>query len=363
MANQVCVLGATRVIGRDGQPTELGGRRQRRLLAALAVRHGEVVSIDALLDIVFEGEPTDAAGRTLQSYVSRLRRVVEDGAADESVIVRTGHGYVLRLDSDRVDASAFATLVAAARRAATDRDHPTAVRRFDEALRLWHGRPYAEFADEEWAAAEAHRLTELRSTAIEDRAESQLAIGEHTEVIPDLEQHASEHPTRERPRALLMTALYRSGRQGDALRVYQDFFRFLADEVGLQPSAALRDLESKVVSSDASLDLDPPNGTPLRGYQLFEEIGSGAFSTVHRGTQPSVGRDVAVKVIRAELANDPRFVRRFETEAHMVANLEHPHIVPLYDYWREHGNAYLVMRWLRGGSLRRAAPGGSAQRR
>ena len=235
---------------------------------------------------------------------------------------------------------------------AADGDHAGAVRAFDAALRTWRGTPYSEFADEEWAIAESQRLLELRAAAIEDRAESQLALGGHAGVVADLERFTREQQTRERPRAQLMVALYRSGRQADALRVYQDYFAHMRDEMGLEPSRTLRDLESKIIAGDPSLDLGAVGGQTLRGYQLFEELGRGAFSIVHRGTQPSVGRDVAVKTIRSELANDPDFVRRFETEAHLVANLEHPHIVPLYDFWREPDGAYLVMRWLRGGTLR-----------
>lgn len=353
MSNCVGVLGPIEITADDRSTVDTGGKRQRRLLAALAVRAGDVVSVDSLVDIVFEGNPTESAERTLQSYVSRLRRAVDgENHSNGTAIERTSPGYVLRLETDSFDAFCFVDGVQAARDHAANGDHAAAVRGFDDALRLSRGRPFAEFADEPWALAESERLSEIRATAIEDRAESQLALGGHAEVIPDLERFSREETTRERPRAQLMLALYRSGRQAEALRVYQDYSRYLGEEMGLEPSATLRDLESKIIASDPSLEVEPLGGEQLRGYHLYEELGRGAFSVVHRGTQPSVGRDVAVKVIRAELANDSDFVRRFETEAHMVANLEHPHIVPLYDFWREPDNAYLVMRWLRGGTLR-----------
>lgn len=352
MTNRIGVLGPVEITTADRSPVDTGGKRQRRLLAALALHAGDVVSVDALVDIVFEGNPSDAAEKTLQSYVSRLRRAVDGEAhTGASAIERVEPGYVIRLSDTELDADWFETQVAAARDFALDGDHAEAVRTFDAALRTWRGSPYAEFADEEWAMAESHRLLEIRAAAIEDRAESQLALGGHAGVVADLERFTLEEPTRERPRAQLMVALYRSGRQADALRAYHDYFALMREEMGLEPSKALRELEVRILAADPALDLGAVAGETLRGYRLFEELGRGAFSVVRRGTQPSVGRDVAVKAIRAELANDPDFVRRFETEAHMVANLEHPHIVPLYDYWREPDGAYLVMRWLRGGTL------------
>ncbi|MCP3934991.1 MAG: serine/threonine-protein kinase PknK, partial [Actinomycetia bacterium] len=126
--------------------------------------------------------------------------------------------------------------------------------------------------------------------------------------------------------------------------------RLLAEDTGLEPGKELVELERRILGHDPSLDR-VASGRPLRGYTLGDVIGEGAFSLVYRGTQPSLGREVAVKQIRAELANRPEFIRRFEAEAQMIAHLEHPYVVPLYDYWREPDTAYLIMRWLRGGTL------------
>ena len=146
-----------------------------------------------------------------------------------------------------------------------------------------------------------------------------------------------------------MRALYLSGRQAEALRGYRHYRDYLADETGLPPSDALTALEHRITLGDPSLAATTDTAVP--GYELGEVIGEGAFGAVYRAVQPSVGRDVAVKVVRAELADDPRFVQRFEAEAQLVARLEHPHVVPLYDYWRRPGGAFLVFRLLRGGSL------------
>ena len=129
------------------------------------------------------------------------------------------------------------------------------------------------------------------------------------------------------------------------------FRRTLANETGLDPSPALVELEQSLLDGDPSLDAPP--GRPLRGYRLLEEVGAGAFAVVWRASQPSVGRDVAIKQIRPELATRPEFIRRFEVEARLVARIEHPHIVPLIDYWRDPDSAYLVMRWLGGDTLQR----------
>ena len=165
----------------------------------------------------------------------------------------------------------------------------------------------------------------------------------------DLDRLVTEQPLRERFVDLLMRALYLAGRQAEALRAFQRFRDYLAEETGLPPSDALVDLEQRITVGDPSLAPMATEAVP--GYDLAEVIGEGAFGSVYRAVQPSVGREVAVKVIRPELADDPRFVQRFEAEAQLVARIEHPHVVPLYDYWRRPGGAFLVFRLLRGGSL------------
>ena len=167
----------------------------------------------------------------------------------------------------------------------------------------------------------------------------------------------------------LMLALYRSGRAAEALRAVRPRTdSVLVAEFGVEPSRALRDLEHadprrrRAVCSSTGQRRSaarPRSGLTVRGYELREELGRGAFGAVYRAYQPIVGREVAIKVIRPELADDPAFIRRFEAEAQLVAGLEHPHIVPLYDYWREPGAAYLVMRLVDAGSLADVLAGGA----
>ena len=145
-----------------------------------------------------------------------------------------------------------------------------------------------------------------------------------------------------------MLALYRAGRQGEALAAYQRAREILSDELGIDPSPELRNLHERILAQSPDLDAA---GEPLRGYRLLEGIGEDSLGTLYRATQPNVGREVAVRVVHEHRANDPAFVRGFEAQAQAVAALEHPHIAPVYDYWREPGRAYLVTRFLRGGSL------------
>ena len=190
----------------------------------------------------------------------------------------------------------------------------------------------------------------MRAIAEDDRGEALLALGDALTAVPLLTAAASASPLRERTHALLMTALHRCGRQAEALRVFQQFRHRLGTDLGLEPGDAITVLERSIASGERALP-DASSGRVVPGYVLHERIGDGMFAVVYRGRQPSVERDVAIKVIRAELANRPEFVRRFEAEAQLVANLEHPHIVPLYDFWRAPGSAYLVMRLFRAGTL------------
>ena len=443
---------------------------------------------------------------------------------------------------DEVDAFRFEDMVAEAR-SLLESQPGEAAELLREALALWRGHPYADVPGSARLEAEARRLEQLRLGAVEDRIEAELALGRHAELLPELEVLTAEFPLSERFRAQQMVALYRAGRQTEALRAYQKTRLFLAEEMGIDPSSELQGLEQRILEHDPGLEAESASrvqtmsflmtdivdstllwelhpgempevlarhdrmlteaveqaggrvfnqagdgvcaafatvgeavtaarsaqealaaadwgdtglsvrmavdtgevesrggdffGPPLnrcsrimaaghggqvllseeanlalagdvsggfqvrslgehrfkglgrpehvfqlvsrafpatfgplridrqpaslpggvrsvRGYELRERVGAGDFGIVYRAYQPSVGREVAVKVIRPEFVNRAEFVRRFEAEAHLVALLEHPHIVPLYDYWRDPDGAYLVTRWLRGGSLREA---------
>ena len=329
-------------VERDGDAVALGGPQQRRLLALLLSERGRVVGIERIVEALWaDGESPDAASRSVMKYVSRLRAVV-----GEDVIATVGAGYRLELNGHRCDVEEFEALIDTAGREMPD----AAVARYDAALELWRGPAYGEFGNEWWALPEASRLAERRVATQVARAAAQMTMGHHNRAIPDLERLALERPLDERPVRLLMQALQATGRQAEAMRVASGFRRRLAGETGLDPSADLARLETAIADGDPTPATSL--GRPLRGYTLHDAVGEGAHGRVYAATQPGTERQVAIKVIRPDLADSTAFVQRFEAEARLVARLEHPHIVPLYDYWREPGGAYLVFRLLSGGTAR-----------
>jgi len=332
----------------EGGPDEPLGPRLRGLVAALALGRGMPVSEAALIDALWgnDGDLPANPTRSLQTYVSRLRSQL----GTES-IERTGDGYRLVADQVRLDIAEFELELDEARSAHAQADDRRAITSLEAALSLWSGDALGEFADESWAMPEARRLDELRLDAQEQRADLLIGLDDiDGPLLADLERLAGDHPHREGPTRSLMVGLYRSGRQADALAAFARHRDQLATDLGLDPSEQLTLLESQILTDDPAV-ASSNQTRPLRGYEIIERLGEGAFSIVYRATQPSVDRQVAIKQIRAELANRPDFIRRFEAEAHLVARLEHPNIVPLHDYWREPDSDYLVMRLLRGGTL------------
>lgn len=529
------VLGPVEVeVGGERKP--VGGPKQRSVLALLVANAGRPVSLDQIVSAVYGEDADKSIRRSVQTFVSAFRQDFGD------VIHRRGDGYVLEADSDAIDAGVFEAAVAAAGPQIAI-DPETASRSLRNALALWRGHPYADAEGRGVFEPEITRLNDLRLHALQLRIDADLAAGRHAEVVGELEALADEYPLREHFRAQHMLALYRSGRQTEALRFYQTARRRLAEETGLEPSPELRDLERKILQHDDDLlvgtgkaitqrlaflvtdiegstslwdrhpaamadalayhdrllsvvvgdaggtvfkhtgdgvlavfsdvasavraaetgqrSLDDHDwgelgdlrvrmgidvgeaevragdffGPPLNrasrlmaaghggqvllsssaqsellelpipgiqmrvlgehrlrglaaperiaqlvfvglqadfpdlrsdtstgwmdesafmslpGYEVREIIDEGAFGIVYRAYQPAVGREVAIKVIRPDLAGLPSFVRRFEAEARTVAKLAHPRIVPLHDFWRDADGAYLVMRLLPGGNL------------
>lgn len=343
-------LGGLTVTDEHGDEVGIGGSRQRRLMAMLLIHRNAVVSVDRLADVVFAGEPTPAASTTLRSYVARTRRVVNGNGSGPTVVTQAP-GYVLRLPDEMFDVACFERLVATGGSRLAHDDPAAAASALREALALWRGDAYAEFADEDWVRPEAQRLAELRLVAQERLIEAELAAGRAAEMIPEIESLTREHSLRESFRSQLMIALYRAGRQADALRVFGDYRQLLVEELGVEPSPSLAALQQRVLNHDPSLMLSEPAGLPLRGYRLGERLGTGRDGTVYAARLPGVERDFVIRIIREEIADSPEFVRSFEARAHRVASLRHPAIVPIHDYWREPGAAYVVMRRMHGGTL------------
>jgi YVTN family beta-propeller protein len=242
------ILGSLEVVD-GGRPVPLGGARQRAVLAILLLRRGEVVSVDRLVDELWGEQPPDTAVKTVQVYVSRLRKALGQGV----VVTRAG-GYALEIDAESVDAGRFERLAAEGREALTRGDPGTAAALLREALGLWRGPALADLAYEQFAQAEIARLDEVRLVALEQRVDADLELGEHGSLIPELELVVREHPERERLRAQLILALYRSGRQTEALATYRETRRALVEELGLEPSRELQALERAILTQDPAID-------------------------------------------------------------------------------------------------------------
>ena len=236
------ILGPLEVVRDDG-PLELPAGKPRALLAVLLLSRGEVVSVDRLVDELWGERPPPTAAKNVQGYVARLRRALGNGA-----LLTQAPGYALRVDS--LDARHFQALVEEARH----EEPAAAAPRLEQALALWRGPPLADFTYEPFAQDEIRRLDELRLSALEDRIEADLALGRHEEVVTELDSLAREHPLRERLQGLRLTALYRCGRQAEALEAYRSTRRRLVDELGVEPGPELKELERRMLEQDPSLE-------------------------------------------------------------------------------------------------------------
>jgi DNA-binding SARP family transcriptional activator len=251
-----------------GTSVPIGGAKQRALLAILAIHANEIVSVDRLIDDLWGERPPVSAPNTLQAYVSRLRKVVANGAA--ATIEFGSGGYVLRADPGLIDARRFAQAVTTARERGPAEERS---RLLQEALEAWRGPALADFAFEPFARAEIGRLEELRLGALESRIEAYLECGRHSELVAELEALVVEHPLRERFREQLMLALYRSGRQAEALDAYRSGRRELVDELGIEPGPRLQELERAILAQDRALNLPAGGPTRRRSRRLWSAVG------------------------------------------------------------------------------------------
>ena len=233
------------------------GVKQRALLGFLLLHANEAVSTDRLVDELWGDEGLGEGSKALQVAVSRLRRVLEPGRAaggESQVLVTRPPGYELRAEPGRLDVERFEALVAEGRAAFAAGDLGTASDVLREALGLWRGPPLADLTYESFAQVEIARLEELRLTALEERIEAELALGRHAELIPELEALRAKHPLRERLTRQLMLALYRTGRQPEALEACRTARDALV-ELGIELSSELQELERAILNQDSSLDL------------------------------------------------------------------------------------------------------------
>ncbi len=246
------ILGPLEVVGDDG-PVALGGQKQRALLALLLVHSGEVVATERLVNELWGERPPKTATTSLQNFVSHLRKLL-----GPETLETKAPGYILRVDRDRFDLARFEALSAEARRA----EPKERAKLLREALALWHGPPLADLAYETFAQSEIRRLEELRLEAVESRIDADLELGAGGELVSELEALVVQFPLRERLRAQLMLALYRSGRQADAIQAFHHARRELVDELGIEPGPALKEVYTAILRQERSLEPDAAVANP-----------------------------------------------------------------------------------------------------
>nr|SBP00543.1 multi-domain regulatory protein [Nonomuraea gerenzanensis] len=272
------MLGPLAVWAPDGRPVQVPEVKVRALLAGLLIQAGRTVSADRLIEDLWGDRPPADPAAALRVKVSQLRRVL----GDRELVAHRAPGYVLRAEPESVDAGRFEALLLRARRTGEPEARAALLR---EALGLWRGGAYAEFADEPWARAAVARLDEQRLVAVEELAETRLGLGEHGPLAAELADAVAEHPLRERLRAAHIRALYRAGRQGEALSSYADLRRRLAGELGLDPGPELVALHQAILEQDPALEA--PAARPVTNLPApLTEL---------------VGRDEAVTEVRALL--------------------------------------------------------------
>jgi DNA-binding SARP family transcriptional activator len=264
------ILGPIEVTGRDGRPVRLPTGRERSLFALLLLHRGSVVSTDVIVETLWGARPPDTAAKAVHGYISHLRRVLEpdrEQGDGTGILITRPPGYALLERDLSVDATRFEQLAGDGRRALEDGSPAEALPTLDEALALWRGPVLAEFAFEDFAREEIRRLEQLRLAAVEDRIEALLRLGRHAEVVGPLESLVAANPLRERLRGQWMLALYRSGRQADALEAYREGRRLLSAELGLDPAPELQRLERAILEQDAALAAPPlsPQRQPPAG--------------------------------------------------------------------------------------------------
>jgi serine/threonine protein kinase/DNA-binding SARP family transcriptional activator/ABC-type transport system substrate-binding protein len=345
----------------DGQRAiPVGGPKQRLVLANLLIRANQVVLAERLIAEIWGDEVPETGLNALQTYVSRLRKVLGTGCLEGR-----SRGYVLRAQPEEVDAIRFEALVREARDVLSG-DPGVALTKLEQALALWRGPAFADLAEEPSLRGEITRLEDLRLSATEHRIAAELSLGRHTTVVGRLEVLTEEHPLRERLWAHLVVALYRSGRQGEAIAAYHRAKAVLAEELGIDPSPELEHLFQQILTQDPALrapasaapvakaaprdQLAP--GTTFAGYRIASVIARGGMSTVYLAEHLGLRRKVALKLISSQLAEDTRFRERFVRESQTAASIDHPNVIPIFEAGEVDGRLFIAMRYVEGTDLR-----------
>ena len=284
-----------------GERVPIAGPKQRAVVAMLALHANQVVPVGALVDVVWGDPAPDRAEHTLQQHVSAVRKLLESGreaAEGERVLVTRSPGYLLQVDT--LDADEFERAASVGHDAASAERWPEALAAFDDGLKWWRGPALADARDTDRLNAAAVRLDEQRLAVVEARFEARLECGLAREALPELEQVVSEHPLRERLRGQLMLALYRCGRQADALAAYRSARSVLIEDLGIEPGAELRDLEQAILVQSPELDL----GRATLKRELYATFRADVPSTAGRVVLPD-GQSVSLADGVTQIGRDP----------------------------------------------------------
>jgi len=285
----------------------LGRGKQRALLALLLLHRDQTISTDRIVDELWGEQAPPTAAKIVQNHVLQLRRALENGGSAGAHLVTRGRGYMLRVEPGKLDLDTFQQLVEAGERALGSGDAAEAAETLREALALWRGPPLADFAYEPFAQNAIARLEELSLSTLERRIEADLALGRHADVVGELKELVSAHPLREGFRTQLMLALYRSGRQAEALDVYRDARRSLVEELGIDPSPALQQLEQAILRQEL-----PP--APERPAPAAARRFTAPAPAVAAGAPSGEGRESRATRLRTFLIADIRGYTRFSQD-------------------------------------------------
>ena len=350
---RVRLLGSPAAFVRNEPVSGFVSVKAQALLYYLAAT-GEIHRRDTLASLLWSDVPDRTAKKNLRDVLSNLRRLIDP------FLIITRHEVGLNPDSlQNVDSLAFLQTLAAARdmKAPTAPVSAEALRSLVDAADLHKGDFLSGFHApdaplfEEWMLAEREHLRMELGHALEMLVRDCSARREYKSAIRYAKRWSALDPLQEIPQRTLMQLYAKDGDRPAAMNQYHKLEITLEKELGIEPSPETTTLFQHIRAGDVSASVPEKGELNIRGYELRELVNKGAYAAVYRAYQPMTRRDVAVKVINPQFANQPDFIRRFEFEAQLVARLEHPYIVPLYDYWREPDNAFLVMRWLPGGSL------------
>ena len=269
------ILGSLEVLD-EGRRVALGGSKQRALLVLLLLHRGQPLGTERLIDELWGERPPASAAKSVHVHISRLRRALGACAGSDAPIVTREHGYALAVDPEQIDANRFERLVAVGHKELAEGRPEHAAAALEDALSLWRGRPLDDLAYEPFAQREIARLEDLRLAALERLVDAKLALGRHAEVVGELERLIAEHAFRERLHGQLMLALYRCGRQAEALEAYRRARAVLVDEVGVEPGPELRRLHDAILQQESSLDLGAGGDdttAPRRGAAVDDQLG------------------------------------------------------------------------------------------